>query len=326
MPVSRRAFFPLAAAGVAAAARAADPVPPRKLVMIAGTPSHGPGDHEFNAGVRLLAKCLAGVPGLDVAVHLNGYPKDGAALDGADAVFVYADGGPGHPLVRDRHLDRMAELMAKGVGLMCGHYAVEVPKDLGGPEFGRWLGGYYEHGYSCNPFWTPRFDKFPDHPITRGVGPFGVRDEWYMHMRFPAGGPPVVPILAAVPPDSVRDGPYVYPKGPYPHIQADKGKGVPETMMWATERGGRRPGRRLYRRARPPELAGRELPQGGAQRPGVDQQGGGAGGWRGVGRDGRGRAAGAGPEGEEVAGGGSPPRPATDGRCGPPLARPPDRP
>jgi len=37
----------------------------------------------------------------------------------------------------------------------------------------------------------------------------------------------------------VRDGPYVYPKGPYPHIQAAKGR--EETMMWAYERpdGGR---------------------------------------------------------------------------------------
>ena len=36
-----------------------------------------------------------------------------------------------------------------------------------------------------------------------------------------------------------RDGPYVYPKGPYAHIQ--EAKGQPEAMMWAVERpdGGR---------------------------------------------------------------------------------------
>ena len=38
----------------------------------------------------------------------------------------------------------------------------------------------------------------------------------------------------ATPSDEVRDGPYVHPKGPYPHIQARKGE--PETMMWCTER------------------------------------------------------------------------------------------
>ncbi len=31
----------------------------KKLVIIAGKPSHPPGMHEFNAGVQLIAKCLA---------------------------------------------------------------------------------------------------------------------------------------------------------------------------------------------------------------------------------------------------------------------------
>src|SRR5204863_5074991 len=48
-----------------------------------------------------------------------------------------------------------------------------------------------------------------------------------------------VPILVAKPGDDVRNGPYVYPKGPYPHIQAASGRA--EAMMWAIERpdGGR---------------------------------------------------------------------------------------
>src|SRR5262245_22890989 len=117
----------------------------KKLVMIAGTPSHGPGDHEFNAGVRLLEKCLKGFPNLETVVFLNGYPKDDSALDTADAIVCYADGGNGHPLIREKRLERIGKLMAKGVGLMCAHYGVEVPKDLGGPEFKEWIGGYTEH-------------------------------------------------------------------------------------------------------------------------------------------------------------------------------------
>ena len=46
----------------------------RKVLLIAGTPSHGPGAHEHNAGVLLLQKCLAGTPGLKVEVSLNGWP------------------------------------------------------------------------------------------------------------------------------------------------------------------------------------------------------------------------------------------------------------
>ena len=36
----------------------------KKIVMVAGTPSHGPGDHEFNAGTMLLKHCLDATPGV----------------------------------------------------------------------------------------------------------------------------------------------------------------------------------------------------------------------------------------------------------------------
>jgi hypothetical protein len=238
MILSRREFL-----GTAAAVTVAGTAPalardgkPKKLVLIAGTPSHGPGDHEFNAGVLLLDKCLQGVKGLETVVFRNGYPKDDSALDTADGILCYADGGAGHPLVRDHRLERIGKLMAKGVGLMCAHYGVEVPADLGGKEFQDWIGGYYEHMYSCNPMWRPEFTEFPKHPITSGVKPFAVRDEWYFNMRFRDGMKGVTPILVAKPSDEVRDGPYVYPKGPYKHIQEAKGR--PEAMMWAAERPG----------------------------------------------------------------------------------------
>jgi hypothetical protein len=242
MTLSRREVL---AAGVALGAtggltpitRAADKK--KKLVMIAGSPSHGPGDHEFNAGIRLLDKCLAGFPRLETVVFLNGYPKDDSALDTADAIVCYADGGGNHPLVRDKHLERVGKLMAKGVSLMCMHYGVEVPKDLGGPEFKDWIGGYYESMYSCNPMWSPEFKEFPKHPAANGVKPFTIRDEWYFNMRFNDNQKAITPILVAKPSDAVRDGPYVYPKGPYKHIQEAKGRD--EAMMWAFERkdGGR---------------------------------------------------------------------------------------
>ncbi len=46
-------------------------------------------------------------------------------------------------------------------------------------------------------------------------------------------------ILSARPSDATRDGPYVYPRGPYKHVQAARGRS--ETMMWAAQRpdGGR---------------------------------------------------------------------------------------
>lgn len=243
-PISRRRFL-AASAGTAAAAlsfpyvsRGADSRK-RRLVLIAGKPSHPPGMHEFNAGVRLLDKWLRDVPGLDVSAHYNGWVSDEAVLADADAVLIYADGGKGHPAVQGSHKATLGKHVARGGGLMCAHYGVEVLKDEAGKEFQDWIGGYYEHEYSCNPLWEPSFTEFPDHPIARGVKPFKARDEWYFNIRFRPEMAGVTSILRAAPSDATRDGPYVYPRGPYPHVQAAKGR--VETMMWATERpdGGR---------------------------------------------------------------------------------------
>ena len=218
-----------------ATASAAD----KKLVIVAGTVSHGPGDHEFNAGSLLLQKCLKGTPGLQVTVINNGWPQDDSVFDSADAIFLYMDGGAGHPGIKPERLKRLDALMKKGVGLGCGHFAVEVPKGEPGEAWQNWIGGHYEHLYSCNPMWEPDFTAFPKHPITRGVQPFKVKDEWYFNMRFRPDMKGVTPILVAKTSDEVRNGPYVYPRGPYQHIVDAKGRD--ETMMWAVERedGGR---------------------------------------------------------------------------------------
>ncbi len=223
----------------------------QKLVLIAGKPSHPPRMHEFNAGVQLLAKCLAGFPGLKVEHTLNGWPADEAIFQDADAVVFYMDGGPKHEVVQGggERIAKMEEWAKRGVGLGMMHYGVEVVADQAGEQFKRWIGGHYENSYSCNPMWEPSFATFPKHPITRGVKPFQIKDEWYFNMRFAddfsAAGPKesagvkFTPILVAKPSDAVRNGPYVYPKGPYPHIQQASGR--PEAMMWAVERpdGGR---------------------------------------------------------------------------------------
>lgn len=206
----------------------------KKIVLVAGRQSHGPGDHEFNAGSLLLKKCLDKVKGVQAVVVHNGWPDDTAVLTGADAILFYMDGGSGHPAIKPERLEFLSGLVKKGVGIGCAHYAVEVPKGDPGQAWQEWIGGHYEHLYSCNPMWSPEFKSFPAHPITRGVKPFSVRDEWYFNMRFRPEMKGVTPILVAKPSDEVRGGPYVYPKGPYPHIVEAKGRD--ETMMWAIER------------------------------------------------------------------------------------------
>src|SRR5262249_21999621 len=162
---------------VASRAAAADDAK-EKVVLIAGRPSHGPGAHEFNAGTKLLVKCLKEVAGVEPVFVTGGWPQDESVFDGAKSVVFFMDGGGGHPMIKQDRLDRVIKpLMDKGVGLVCLHYAVEVPKGKPGDYFLDWLGGYYESGFSTNPHWTADVKSLPDHPTTRGVKPFAVLDE-----------------------------------------------------------------------------------------------------------------------------------------------------
>ncbi len=212
----------------------------KKLVLVAGRPSHAAGQHEFRAGSMLVEKCLeAGVPKLVTAVYTDGWPADPTAFDNADAVFFFADGGGRHPVVQSNRLAQIDALAKRGVGIACLHYAVEVPKEKGGPQFLDWLGGYFEMDWSVNPHWTLSKTQLAEgHPICRGVKPFETNDEWYFHMRFREPATAVVPILSAVPPDATRER----PDGPHSNNPTVRGnRGGREVLAWAYERpdGGR---------------------------------------------------------------------------------------
>jgi type 1 glutamine amidotransferase len=223
----------------------------KKIVLLAGRPSHPPGMHEFRAGSMLLQKALTGFPGVKVEVYTMGWPSkevdgktvdDNTPLETADAVLIYADGGRGNPAIQGERMKAIDALVARKAGLGFAHYGVEVPAGAPGEAMQKWNAGYYETNWSVNPMWKPSFDKFPNHPVTRGVQPFATHDEWYFNMRWTADAAQmkrVSNILVATPSDEVRKGPYVSPKGPYDHIVAASGRA--ETMMWVYERpdGGR---------------------------------------------------------------------------------------
>jgi type 1 glutamine amidotransferase len=197
-----------------------------KIVLVAGRQSHGPGDHEFFAGSAILMKMLKQTPGVFPVMARDGWPKNPAeTFKDAKAVVFYMDGGSGHPVIQKDHGDVVQKLINNGVGFVNLHYAVEYPKKEQDHIF-HWLGGYYETGFSTNPHWDADFKSLPDHPITRGVKPFAIRDEWYFNIHFAPQNKAVTPILKATPPDNVRGTP-----------AAREHKGREEIVAWAFERG-----------------------------------------------------------------------------------------
>jgi type 1 glutamine amidotransferase len=220
----------------------------KKILLIAGTPSHEWGGHEHNAGVLLLAKCLKEsqlADQLDVVTFNSKKGDNGkftltwptpADFENAAAIVIYADGGNGHPALA--HLQELDDLAKKGVGIGMIHYAVE-PGDEKNPNNGReqflkWIGGYFETYRSINPHWKASFTDLPKHPVTNGVHPLATHDEWYYHMRFRDNMEGVTPIFSAVPPDSTRQG-KDDAHGGNPHVREGIGKNLPETVVWVSQ-------------------------------------------------------------------------------------------
>ncbi len=213
----------------------------KNILMLAGKPSHGPGQHEHNAGLQLLAKCLkeSSLP-LEIKVLLNAEWPSAEGMAKANTIVMYADGGPSHPALQGDHLAQLGKEMKRGAGFVCLHYAVETPVTPGGPEFIDWLGGVFEPNWSVNPHWEADYKELPQHPISSGVKPFSTNDEWYFHMRFREGMKGVSPILTTIAPDSTmsrKDGPH---SGNPTVREAVKNK-VPQHTAWAVQRedGGR---------------------------------------------------------------------------------------
>lgn len=202
-----------------------------KIVLIGGPQSHTYMAHEHYAGFLILAGRLeaAGL-GIKPVVCRNGWPEDESVLDGAAAIAVNCDGESQHLL--NGHLDKVDELMQQGVGLVMIHFATIVDQgDLRAKSLD-WVGGYDEANWSVVKWWTAEFKSLPTHPITRGVKPFSLHDEWYYHMRFRPGMAGVTPILSAIPPDSTRmdaDGPH---SG---NAAVRERKGMIEHVAWASE-------------------------------------------------------------------------------------------
>ena len=132
------------------------------------------------------------------------------------------------------HLDELGRLMEEGVGLVCLHYAVDVPKGKAGDALATGLavitkptGRSIRTGRPSSPcclrIRSPR-------ACNRSLA-----DEWYFHMRFRDEMQGVTPILSAVPPASTMDRPDGANSG-NPAVRAEVAQGVPQHVAWAAER------------------------------------------------------------------------------------------
>lgn len=209
----------------------------KKVVFIASVDSHPKGQHEYNGGISFLAQKLKeAMPDIDTAVFHNGWPKDPDALSGASTVVLFCEGAQDHILIP--HFSELEKQMTNGTGVVMLHFTLDIPKGIYADKMRDLVGGCFETDWSVNPFWTPEVKNLPHHPVTNGVKPFAIPDEWYYHLRFAQNMKNITPILQALPPDSTLNRPDgTHTNNPYVREAVLKNK-EPQIIAWAYVRPG----------------------------------------------------------------------------------------
>jgi mannose-6-phosphate isomerase-like protein (cupin superfamily) len=170
--------------------------PDKTIVLIGGTKSHGPFEHDFPAGIALIERFLKQSPDLPAGTTIkafpDGWPADPAAIENAATLIWYFDGLQGHPLRDPARRDQVERLMKRGVGLVALHQSSTLTGDDKRIPLGKWLGGA-RYGMVDR---TTKVQSFTPalHEIGKGVEPFAYLDEFYPTIRW--GAKPVTPILA----------------------------------------------------------------------------------------------------------------------------------
>ncbi|RAV23108.1 ThuA domain-containing protein [Paenibacillus contaminans] len=183
----------------------------KKIVLIAGELSHGPGAHEYVKTVRLLKVMLeqstAGDQ-LQVEYHTGGWPEDERTLEDADLVLFATDGRDGFlfrdvPFVETKErISLMERLMERGCGLMLLHFSTFFTREEGKKVL-EWGGGYFEwEDEAGERNWYSHISEgdrlelaASAHPIANGVSAsIELHDEIYWRLRFTPDDPRITPI------------------------------------------------------------------------------------------------------------------------------------
>ncbi len=189
------------------------PLKPKKLVLLAGKKSHGPvgnGIHDYGWSVQLLQAMFHNSNIKDrvkVEIHLNGWPRDPRTLEDADSILIVSDGRDGHLFEEAPHLaspERVRFLdqqMKRGCGFATFHFSTFAPNQYA-EQMLRWSGAFFQWETNGERKWYSSITTkeaaislgTPEHPVSRGLTPFTMREEFYYNLRFKDDDPATKPI------------------------------------------------------------------------------------------------------------------------------------
>jgi type 1 glutamine amidotransferase len=172
----------------------------KKVLLVGQGPdgAHPKTTHEYLAGVRVLAKCLAEVHDLEVTVvQADGAWKEGPdLLSRADAVVLFVAEGAKWIQADAQRYKAFTQLAARRGGIVALHWAIGTKDAKPIDGFLKLVGGCHggpDRKYKVLKTEAQAADA--SHPITLGIDKFKVHDEFYYQLKFGKAKPGVKPVL-----------------------------------------------------------------------------------------------------------------------------------
>jgi type 1 glutamine amidotransferase len=175
---------------------------PKKLLLVGqGPDGHPPQTHEYLAGVKIVAKCLKPVSGIDVnAVNADGAWKEGPELiERSDGVFLFVSEGARWLQSDEKRIEALRKLAKRGGGIAVLHWGMGCKEAKYVDQFLELAGGC--HGGPDRKYQVVETSiDWPDpkHPILKGIEPFKIKDEFYYSLKFAKLEGSVKPLVQAV--------------------------------------------------------------------------------------------------------------------------------
>jgi hypothetical protein len=187
----RNALRALTVALTALVASAACADAPKEVLLLGAKRDHPKGRHQYMAGLRVLAKCLEGVPGVKTQVIAadEPWPQGPELLKKADGVVLYLGEGAKWIQASPQRLSAIQDLARRRGGIVALHWAAGAQDAKYIEPFRGLVGGC--HGGPDRRYVVMEGDlRVADrgHPITQGVTDLRVKDEFYFRLKFAKQG------------------------------------------------------------------------------------------------------------------------------------------
>lgn len=169
------------------AAARADDAPPKHLLLLGqGPDGHPPTTHEYMAGQKILKACLERASNLKVEIESADEPwTDGPArLAETDGVVLFLSEGAKWCQADPRRYEALTRLAARGGAIAGLHWGIGAKDAQYIAGFQKLLGGCHggpDRRYAVVDETLQIADAM--HPITTGLAPLHVRDEFYFQLK-----------------------------------------------------------------------------------------------------------------------------------------------